>query len=198
LTNEANRSTADRKTSERIEITVIAENKRHEDRQRNSKRKSKKARWAEEKNKQESAFVEAKAKGDTASIREYWRWIQRHGASTAEYYARARAKRKAAQKIADRKDRITSAEAKKRTAEIKADAQCKLPEDIMIEHLEDHRDGIGWSIAALAKKKFYVRRTLKINDPNGDMFCEVTDNGESLLNAVKQLISKHDRSNTNQ
>jgi hypothetical protein len=68
----------------------------------------------------------------------------------------------------------------------------------MIEHLEDHRDGIGWSIAALAKKRFYVRRTLKINDPNGDMFCEVDDNGESLLNAVKQLISEHDRSNINQ
>jgi hypothetical protein len=41
----------------------------------------------------------------------------------------------------------------------------------MIEHLEDHRDGIGWSIAALAKKRFYVRRTLKINDPNGDMLA---------------------------
>jgi hypothetical protein len=67
----------------------------------------------------------------------------------------------------------------------------------MIEHLEDHRDGIGWSIAALAKKRFHVRRTLKINDPNGDMFCEVDDNGASLLKAVKQLISDYSRSNQN-
>jgi hypothetical protein len=93
---------------------------------------------------------------------------------------------------------MISDRARKRRAEIKADAQCELPENIMIEHLKDRRDGIGWSIAALAKKKFYVRRTLKINDPNGDMFCEVDDNGESLLNAVKQLISEHDCSNTNQ
>jgi hypothetical protein len=87
----------------------------------------------------------------------YWKWLERYGASTTEYYARVKAKRKAAKKIAAKNDRITSAEAKKRTAETKADAQCKLPEDVMIEHLEDHRDGIGWSIAALAKKKFHVR-----------------------------------------
>lgn len=86
------------------------------------------------------------------------------------------------------------AEAKKRKAQRKADAQCELPENIMIEHLEDHRDGIGWSIAALAKKRFHVRRTLKINDSNGDMFCEVDDQGEALLKTVKQLISEHDRS----
>ena len=89
------------------------------------------------------------------------------------------------------------AKAKKRKAQRNVDAQCKLPEDFMIEHLEDHRDGIGWSIAALAKKRFHVRRTLKSNDPNGDMFCEVDDNGELLLRAVKQLISEHDRLNEN-
>jgi ABC-type lipopolysaccharide export system ATPase subunit len=89
------------------------------------------------------------------------------------------------------------AKAKKRKVQRNIDAQCKLPEDFMIEHLEDHRDGIGWSIAALAKKRFHIRRTLKSNDPNGDMFCEVDDNGELLLRAVKQLISEHDRLNEN-
>ena len=56
-----------------------------------------------------------------------------------------------------RRQDFAYAEAKKRKAERKADAQCELPENIMIEHLEDHRDGIGWSIAALAKKRFHVR-----------------------------------------
>ena len=94
-----------------------------------------------------------------------------------------------------RRQYLAYAEAKKRKAQRKADAQCELPENIMIEHLEDHRDGIGWSIAALAKKRFHVRRTLKINDSNGDMFCEVDDQCEALLKAVKQLISEHDCSN---
>ena len=183
--------------SEHRENTHIVQNKGAESQQRNNRRKSKMARWAEERSKQEIAYADAQANGDNKSIREYWKWIKRYGASTKEYYARAKAKRKAAKKIADKNDRITSAESKKRTAEITADALCKLPEDVMIEHLEDHRDGIGWSIAALAKKRFHVRRTLKINDPNGDMFCEVDDDGKSLLNAVKKLISEHDRSNNN-
>jgi hypothetical protein len=194
---EAARRAEEQIASEQSENTLTAQNKRAEYQQRNSRRKSKRARWAEARSKQEIAHAEAKANGDNQGVRDYWQWIKRHGASAAEYYALTKAKRKATKKIAAKNDRITSAEAKKRTAEIKADAQCKLPEDIMIEHLEDHRDGIGWSIAALAKKRFYVRRTLKINDPNGDMFCEVDDNGESLLIAVKQLISEHDRSNTN-
>jgi hypothetical protein len=183
--------------SEHTKNTHIVQNKGAESQQRNNRRKSKMARWAEERSKQEIAYADAQANGDNKRIREYWKWIKRYGASTKEYYARAKAKRKAAKKIADKNDRITSAEAKKRRAEIKADSQCKLPEDIMIEHLEDHRDGIGWSIMALAKKRFHIRRTLKINDPNGDMFCEVDDDGESLLNAVKKLISEHDRSNNN-
>ncbi len=183
--------------SERRENTHIVQNKGAECQQRNSRRKSKQARWAEEKSKQDTAYTEAKANGDNKGVREYWQWIKRHGASRKEYYALAKAKRKAAKKIAVESDRITSAEAKKRRAEIKSDAQSRLPEDLMIEHLEDHRDGIGWSIAALAKKRFHVRRTLKINDPNGDMFCEVDDNGASLLKAVKQLISDYSRSNQN-
>jgi hypothetical protein len=188
---------AEQSASEQSENTLTDQHKRVEYQQRNSRGKSKRARWAEERSKQEIAYAEAKANGDNKGIREYWKWIKCYGASTKEYYAHAKAKRKAAKKIADKNDRITSAEAKKRRAEIKADAQCEFPEDAMIEHLEDHRDGIGWSIAALAKKRFYVRRTLKINDPNGDMFCEVGDNGESLLKAVKQLISDHNHSNRN-
>lgn len=127
------------------EITSTAKsNRNNNNRQhRNNQRKSKKAKWAEERRRQDLAY----------------------------------------------------AEAKKRKDQRKADAQCELPENIMIEHLEDHRDGIGWSIAALANKRFYIRRTLKINDSNGDMFCEVDDQGEALLKAVKQLISEHDRSN---
>ena len=183
--------------SERKENAHVVQNKGAESQQRNNRRKSKRARWAEERSKQEIAYADAQANGDNKGISEYWKWIKRYGASTKEYYARAKAQRKAAKKISDKNDRITSAEAKKRIAEIKADAQCELPEDIMIEHLEDHRDGIGWWIAALAKKRFHVRRTLKINDPNGDMFCEVDDDGKLLLNAVKQLISEHDRSNNN-
>lgn len=192
----ANRAEA-QSASERRENTHTVQNKGAESQQRNNRRKSKMARWADERSKQEIAYADAQVNGDNKAICEYWKWIKRYGASTKEYYARATAKRKAAKKIADRNDHITSAEAKKIRAEIKVDAQCELPEDLMIEHLEDHRDGIGWSIAALAKKRFHVRRTLKINDPNGDMFCEVEDDGESLLNAVKQLISEHDRSNNN-
>jgi hypothetical protein len=192
---EAARRAEEQIPSEQSENRLRSQNKRVEYQQRNSRRKSKRARWAEERSKQEIAYHEAKANGDNKGVREYWKWIKRHGASTKEYYDRVKAKRKAAKKIADNNDRMTSAEAKRRRAEIKADAQCDLPEDLMIEHLEDHRDGIGWSIAALAKKRFYIRRTLKINDPNGDMFCEVDDNGESLLKAVKQLIAEHDRSN---
>jgi hypothetical protein len=194
---EAARRAEEQIASEQSENTLTAQNKRAEYQQRNSRRKSKRARWAEARSKQEIAHAEAKANGDNQSVRDYWQWIKRHGASTAEYYARAKAKRKAAKKIADKNDQITSAEAKQRRAEIKADAQSELPEDAMIEHLEDHRDGIGWSIAALAKKRFYVRRTLKPNDPNGDMFCEVDDNGHSLLKAVKQLIAEHNHSNQN-
>ena len=194
---QAPRRATQQSVSEQIEDKLIAQNKRAKYQQRNSRIKSKRARWAEEKSKQDSAYAEAKANGDNEGVREYWKWIKRYGASTTEYYARAKAKRKAAKKIADKNDQITSAKAKKRKAEIKADAQCELPENLMIEHLEDHRDGIGWSIAALAKKRFYVRRTLKPNDPNGDMFCEVDDGGESILKAVKQLISEHDRSNQN-
>ena len=194
---EIARQAAEEKESEQIEISSRAKSSRNNDRHCNSRIKSKRARWAEEKSKQDSAYSEAKANGDDEGVRDYWKWVKRYGASTKEYYARARTKRKAAKKIADKNDQITSAETKKRKAEIKADAQCKLPEDLMIEHLEDHRDGIGWSIAALAKKRFYVRRTLKSNDPNGDMFCEVDDNGESLLKAVKQLISEHDHSSRN-
>jgi hypothetical protein len=197
FTEIARRAAAERET-EQVEIVSTAKSSRNNERHCNKRRKSKRAKWAEEKSKQDSAYAEARANGDNQGIRDYWKWLKRYGASTKEYYARAKAKRKAAQKIAERNDRMISDEAKKRRAEIKADAQCELPENIMIEHLEDHRDGIGWSIAAFAKKKFYVRRTLKINDPNGDMFCEVDDNGEALLNAVKQLISEHDRSNTNQ
>ena len=188
---------AARRAKEQSENTLTAQNKRAEYQQHNSNRKSKRAKWAEEKSKREIAHAEAKANGDNQGVREYWQWIKRHGSSTAEYYARAKAKRKAAQKIAAKNDRITSAKAKKRRSEIEADAQCELPEDLMIEHLEDHRDGIGWSIAALAKKRFYVRRTLKPNDPNGDMFCEVDDNGASLLKAVKRLIAEHNHSNRN-
>jgi hypothetical protein len=194
---EANRRAEEQSASKQSENTLTAQNKRAEYQQRNSQKKSKRARWAEKKSEQEIAYVEAQANGDSRGVREYWKWIKRHGSSTAEYYARAKAKRKAAKKIADKNDQITSAEAKQRRAEIKADAECELPEDLMIEHLEDHRDGIGWSIAALAKKRFYVRRTLKPNDPNGDMFCEVDDNGTSLLKAIKQLITEHDRSNQN-
>jgi hypothetical protein len=192
---EAARRVEEQSASEQSENRLRSQNKRVEYQQCNSQRKSKRARWAEERSKQEITYHEAKANGDNKGVREYWKWIKRHGASTKEYYAHVKAKRKAAKKIADNNDRITSAEAKKRRAEIKADAQCELPEDLMIEHLEDHRDGIGWSIAALARKRFYVRRTLKINDPNGDMFCEVGDNGESLLKAVKQLISEHNHFN---
>jgi hypothetical protein len=188
---------AARRAKEQSENTLTAQNKRAEYQQRNSHRKSKKARWAEERSKQEIAHTEAKANGDSQGVRDYWQWIKRHGSSTAEYYAHSKAKRKAAKKIADNNDQITSAEAKQRRAEIKADAQSELPEDLMIEHLEDHRDGISWSIAALAKKRFYVRRTLKLNDPNGDMFCEVDDNGHSLLKAVKQLIAEHNHSHKN-
>jgi hypothetical protein len=194
---EANRRAEEQSASKQSENTLTAQNKRAEYQQRNSQRKSKRARWAEKKSEQEIAYIEAKANGDSKGVREYWQWIKRHGSSTAEYYSRAKAKRKAAKKIADKNAQITSAEAKQRRAEIKADAECELPEDLMIEHLKDHRDGIGWSIAALAKKRFYVRRTLKPNDPNGDMFCEVDDNGISLLKTVKQLIAHHSRSNQN-
>jgi hypothetical protein len=173
---EANRRAEEQTASKQSENTLTAQNKRAEYQQRNSQKKSKRARWAEKKSEQEIAYVEAKANGDSKGVREYWRWIKRHGSSTAEYYSRAKAKRR---------------------AEIKADGECELPEDLMIEHLEDHRDGIGWSIAALAKKRFYVRRTLKPNDPNGDMFCEVDDNGASLLKAVKQLIAEHNYSHKN-
>ena len=194
---QAARRAAQQSVSEHRENKLIDQDKRAESQQRNSQRKSKRARWAEEKSKQDSAYAEAKANGDNESVRDYWKWIKRYGASTKEYYARTKAKRKAARKIADKNDQITSAKAKKRKAEIKADAQCQLPEDSMIAHLEDHRDGIGWSIAALAKKRFYVRRTLKINDSNCDMFCDVDDNGTSLFKAVKQLISEHNHSNQN-
>jgi hypothetical protein len=195
--NEAAKKAAEKSESERVDPVPVAQNRRNEYKQPKHRRKSKRARWAEEKEKQDSIYAEAKNNGDNERIREYWKWIQKYGASTKEYFARAKARRKAAKKIADKNDKIISAEAKKRRAEIDADAQCELPEDLMIEHLEDHRDGIGWSIAALARKRFYVRRTLKINDPNGDMFCEVGDNGESLLKAVKQLISDHNHSNRN-
>jgi hypothetical protein len=194
---EIARRAAEERESEQAEIVSTAKSSRNNDRHCHKRRKSKRAKWAEEKSKQDGAYAEAKANGDNEGIRDYWKWIKRYGASTKEYYARAKAKRKAAKKIADRNDRMISDEARKRRAEIKADAQCELPENIMIEHLEDHRDGIGWSIAALAKKRFHVRRTLKSNDPDGDMFCEVDDNGESLIKAVKQLISKYDRSNKN-
>ena len=194
---EIARRAAEESGSQQNEIASTAKSSRNNDRPYPKRRKSKRAKWAEEKSKQDSIYVEAKANGDREGIRDYWKWVRRHGASTKEYYARAKAKRKAAKKIVTKNDQITSAEAKRRRAEIKADAQCKLPEDILIEHLEDHRDGIGWSIAALAKKRFYVRRTLKSNDPNGDMFCDVDDNGESLLKAVKQLISKYDRPHQN-
>ncbi len=180
---------------EQSENTLTAQTKKAEYQQPNSRRKSKKARWAEEKSKQDSVYAEARANGDRKGASDYWKWIKRHGSSTQEYYVRAKAKRKAAKKVAAKNNQIASAKAKKRRAEINADAQCELPEDLMIEHLKDHRDGIGWSIAALAKKRFHVRRTLKINDPNGDMFCEVDDNGQSLLKAVKQLISDHNHSN---
>ncbi len=183
--------------SEHRENILIVQNKGSESQQPNTRRKSKRARWAEKRIDREIDYAEAKANGDNEGVREYWKWIKRNGASTKEYYSRVKAKRRAAKKIAANRDRITSAETRQRAAEIKADAQCKLPENIMIEHLEDYRDGIGWSIAALAKKRFHVRRTLKINDSNGDMFCEVNDDGESLLNAVKQLISQYDRSNNN-
>jgi hypothetical protein len=194
---EATKRAEEQSASEQSENTFTAQDKRAEYQQRNSRRKSKWARWAESRRKQEIAHAEAQANGNSRGVREYWKWIKRHGSSTAKYYARAKARRKAAKKIADKNDQITSAEAKQRKAEIKADAQSELPEDLMIEHLEDHRDGIGWSIAALAKKRFYVRRTLKPNDPNGDMFCEVDDNGHSLLKAVKQLIAEHNHSNQN-
>jgi hypothetical protein len=196
FTEIARRAAAERE-SEQAEIVSTAKSSRNNDRHCHKRRKSKRAKWAEEKSKQDSAYAEARANGDREGIRDYWQWVKRYGASTKEYCARAKAKRKAAKKIADHNNQLISAEAKKRRAEIEADAKCQLPEDVMIEHLEDHRDGIGWSIAALAKKRFYVRRTLKSNDPNGDMFCEVDDNGESLLKAVKQLISKYDRSNKN-
>ena len=192
---EGTRRATEKRESEQIETPFIAKSKINNYQQRNSHRKSKRAKWAEDRRKQEIAYAEAKASGDNESAREYWKWIQKHGASTTEYYAHARTKRKAAKKIADKNNQIISAEAKKRKAQRKADAQYELPEDVMIEHLEDHRDGIGWSIAALAKKRFYIRRTLKINDSNGDMFCEVDDQGEALFKAVKQLISEHDRSN---
>jgi hypothetical protein len=188
---------AEEKESEQNEIASTAKSSKSNARYCNKRRKSKRAKWAEEKSDRDSAYAEAKANRDNEGVRNYWKWIKRYGASTKEYYARAKAKRKVAKTIADLNNQMISDEARKRRAEIKADAQCKLPEDIMIEHLEDHRDGIGWSIAALAKKRFYVRRTLKSNDPNGDMFCEVDDNGESLLKAVKQLIFKYERSNNN-
>jgi hypothetical protein len=195
FTEIARRAAAERE-SEQVEIVSTAKSSRNNDLHCHKRRKSKRAKWAEEKSKQDSAYADAKANGDREGV-DYWQWVKRYGASTKEYYARAKAKRKAAKKIADRDNQLISAEAKKRRAEIEADAQCQFPEDVMIEHLEDHRDGIGWSIAALAKKRFYVRRTLKSNDPNGDMFCEVEDNGESLLKAVKQLISKYGHSNKN-
>jgi hypothetical protein len=194
---EITRNPTNQQDPEQIE-TISIETTRNHDRQRsNNQRKSKRAKWAEDRRKQEIAYTEAKANGDKEGTRKYWKWIKQYGASAAGYHTRTRTKRKATKKIADRNSQITSTEVKKRKAERKADAQCELPENIMIEHLEDHRDGIGWSIAALAKKRFYVRRTLKSNDPNGDMFCEVDDNGESLLKAVKQLISEHDRFNKN-
>lgn len=192
---EIARRATEEKESEQIEIAFTAKNSRSNHRHCNKRRKSKRAQWAEEKSEQDSAYAEAKANGDNEGVRDYWKWIKRYGASTKEYYARARTNRKAAKKIVDKNNQIISDEAKKRKAQRKADAQCELPEDVMIEHLEDHRDGIGWSIAALAKKRFYIRRTLKINDSNGDMFCEVDDQGEALLKAVKQLISEHDCSN---
>jgi hypothetical protein len=194
---EAARRAEKQSTSEQSESKLIAQSTREESQHRNSGKKSKRAKWAEKRSKQKIAYAEAQANGDRESIRKYWKWIKRYGASTTEYYAREKARRKAAKKIAAKNKQNLSDEAKKRQAEIKADAQCEFPEDAMIEHLEDHRDGIGWSIAALAKKRFYVRRTLKINDSNGDMFCEVDDNGESLLKAVKQLISEHNHSNEN-
>ena len=192
---EIARRATEEKESEQIEIAFTAKNSRSNHRHCNKRRKSKRAKWAEEKSEQDSAYAEAKANGDNEGVRDYWKWIKRYGASTKEYYARARTNRKAAKKIVDKNNQIISDEAKKRKAQRKADAQCELPEDVMIEHLEDHRDGIGWSIAALAKKRFYIRRTLKINDSNGDMFCEVDDQGEALLKAVKQLISEQDCSN---
>ena len=194
---EVARKAAEEKASEQNKITSSAKSNRNNDRHCNRRVKSKRAKWAEEKSKQDSAYAEAKANGDNEGIRDYWKWVKRYGASTAEYYARTKAKRKAAKKIAAKNNQITSTAAKERKAEIKADAQCELPEDAMIAHLEDHRDGIGWSIAALAEKRFYVRRTLKINDPNGDMFCDVDDHGTSLFKAIKQLISEHSHSNQN-
>ena len=194
---EIARKVAEEKSSEPNESAFRAKSRRNKDRHCNSKIKSKRARWAEEKSRQDIAYSEAKANGDDEGVRSYWKWIKRYGASTKEYYAHARTIRKAAKKIVEKNNRIISAEPKRRRAEIKVDAQCELPEDLMIAHLEDHRDGIGWSIAALAKKRFYVRRTIKPNDPNGDMFCEVDDDGKSLLKAVKQLIFEHNHPNKN-
>jgi hypothetical protein len=190
---EITRRVSQERESEQSEIASTAKSNRNKHRQCNRRRKSKQAKLAEERSKQEIAYAEAKAKGDKEGAREYWKWVKRCGVSTAAHYTRSRGSRKAARKIAAKHHQTIGAEAKRRNTEIELDAQCELPENIMIEHLEDHRDGIGWSIAALAKKRFHIRRTLKSNDPNGDMFCEVDDNGESLLKAVKRLISEHDR-----
>jgi hypothetical protein len=110
---QAARRAEEQSASEQSENTLIAQNKRAKNQQRNSKRKSKKARWAEEKNKQEIAYAEANANGDTESVRDYWKWIKRYGASTKEYYTRVKAKRRAAKKIAAKNDRITVLNLKK-------------------------------------------------------------------------------------
>jgi hypothetical protein len=185
------RTAAEASESERVDTVLIAQNKRNDYKHHHSRRKSKRTKWAENKEKQDLAYAEARKNGDNERIREYWKWIQKYGASTKEYYARAKTRRTAAKKVADRNEKITSAEAKQRKAAIEAESQCKPPENEMIEHLEDHRDAIGWSIDAMARKRFYLRRTLKSNDSNGDMFCEVDDDGKSLFKAVKQLIHQH-------
>ena len=93
---EIARRATEEKESEQIEIASIAKTNRNNDRHCNKRRRSKRAKWAEDKSKQDSAYAEAKANGDNEGVRDYWKWIKRYGASTKEYYARARTKRKAA------------------------------------------------------------------------------------------------------
>ena len=58
---EIARRATEEKESEQIEIASIAKTNRNNDRHCNKRRRSKRAKWAEDKSKQDSAYVEAKA-----------------------------------------------------------------------------------------------------------------------------------------
>jgi hypothetical protein len=76
FTEIARRVAAERET-EQVEIVSTTKSSLNNDRHCNKQRKSKMAKWAEEKSQQDSAYAEAKANGDNEGVRDYWKWIKR-------------------------------------------------------------------------------------------------------------------------